>query len=57
MNISYNDLKNMEIPLPPIENQMKISEEYQNELRLYQNSIREAENRWKSVVVKLQNEI
>ncbi|MCI9072866.1 MAG: N-6 DNA methylase [Lachnospiraceae bacterium] len=57
MNISYGDLKNMEIPLPPMETQKKVSEEYQRELELYQNSIKEAEQRWKTAIARLQNEI
>ena len=57
MNISYGDLKNLEIPLPPLESQKKVSEEYQRELEHYQKSIKEAEKRWKTAIAKLQNEI
>lgn len=57
MNISYKDLMNVEIPLPSIEDQMQIAEEYEKELRLYQETINAAEDRWKSVLNRLQNNL
>ena len=57
MNISYKDLRNMEIPLPTIESQQKIAEEYQSELKRYQDSVAEAEKRWKAVIAKLQDDM
>ena len=57
MNISYRDLKIMEIPLPAIERQRELAEEYEKELRVYQTSIQEAEKRWRSVVSRLQGEM
>ena len=57
MNISYKDLMTVEFPLPPIEEQEKIAEEYEEELRIYQETVRNAENRWKDVLERLQNKI
>jgi len=57
MNISYKDLKSLEIPLPPIDKQKKIADEYEHELKVYQESIKAAENRWNEVVGRLQSEI
>ena len=57
MNISYKDLKNIEIPLPPLKKQISIAEEYTKELEMYLDSIQSAEERWNGVVERLQNMI
>ncbi|WP_462289385.1 restriction endonuclease subunit S [Holdemanella biformis] len=57
MNISYKELNNLEIPLPSIEEQRSIAEEYTRELRVYKKAIQEAENRWNSTLAKLQARI
>lgn len=57
MNISYKDLMNIEIPLPDFEAQIKVAEEYEEELRLYQETVKAAEERWKSVIDRLQSEL
>ena len=57
MNISYKELNNIEIPLPSIEEQKAIAEEYTRELEVYKKSIQEAENRWNSILAKLQDRI
>lgn len=54
MNISYKDLKVLEIPIPPIEQQKKVSEEYIQELKKYRETIAAAEKRWSEVLSKLQ---
>lgn len=54
-NISYKDLKTLEIPLLRIEEQRTIVEEYEKELAKYLESICNAENRWREVVDRLQN--
>lgn len=57
MNISYKELNNIEIPLPSIEEQRSIAEEYTRELKAYKKAIQEAENRWSSVLADLQGRI
>ena len=57
INISYNDLKSMEIPLPPLEDQEELAEEYERELEVYQKTVEAAKVRWKNTVVKLQGKI
>ena len=57
MNISYKELNNIEIPLPSIEEQKFISEEYKRELEIYKKAIRDAENRWTSTLEKLRERI
>ncbi|HIT90381.1 MAG TPA: restriction endonuclease subunit S [Candidatus Merdenecus merdavium] len=57
MNISYKELNNIEIPLPSIEEQKSIADEYIKELEIYKKSIQEADNRWYSTLSKLQDRI
>lgn len=53
INISYKDLKALEIPVPPLEEQQKKADEYTKELKIYKDSIAAAEKRWSEVVDKL----
>ncbi|MCD7991301.1 MAG: restriction endonuclease subunit S [Clostridia bacterium] len=57
MNISYKELNNIEIPLPSIEEQESIADEYLKELEIYKKSIQEADNRWYSTLSRLQGRI
>ena len=57
MNISYKELNNIEIPLPSIEEQRSIAEEYTREIEVYKKAILEAENRWTSKLSRLQARI
>ena len=57
MNISYKELNNIEIPLPSIEEQKSIAEEYEKELEAYKKAIQAAENRWSSTLARLQGRI
>lgn len=54
MNISYKDLNVLEIPLPPLERQQTVAKEYLKELKTYQDTIAEAEERWGTALSKLQ---
>lgn len=54
MNISYKDLGDIEIPLPPLEKQQRIAKTYLEELKNYQETVRNAERRWESVLKKVQ---
>lgn len=54
MNISYKDLNVLEIPIPPMEQQRKVVEEYIKELRRYTETIAAAQKRWNEVLGKLQ---
>lgn len=57
INISYKDLKTLEIPLLRVEEQKMIAEEYEQERFRYVESIRLAENRWNEVMERLQNTV
>ncbi|MEK5489826.1 restriction endonuclease subunit S [Paenibacillus sp. FSL R7-0297] len=57
INISYKDLKSLEVPLLRVEEQKVIAEEYEQERSRYVESIRLAENRWNEVMERLQNTI
>ena len=57
MNISYKELNHIEIPLPSIEEQKSIAEEYEKELEAYKKAIQAAENRWSSTLARLQGRI
>lgn len=57
MNISYKELNNIEIPLPSVEEQKMIAEEYTRELEVYKKTIQEAESRWNSTLARLQDRI
>ena len=54
MNISYKDLKVLEIPLPALDKQEAVAKEYLEELERYKTTVSEAEKRWSDVVEKLQ---
>jgi len=54
MNISYKDLKVLEVPFPSIEEQGQIAKEYENSYKKYTESISEAEKQWKDTLDKLQ---
>jgi hypothetical protein len=56
-NISYKDLKTIEIPLLRLEEQQAVVDEYEQELELYLESIKNAEDRWQSVVTRLQDNL
>lgn len=53
MNISYKDLKNLEVPLPSIDNQHNIVQEYLTELTKYQETLNAAKMRWAEVLDRL----
>ena len=57
INISYKDLKSMEIPLLPLAEQEELAEEYERELDIYQKAVEAAKTRWKNTVNKLQRRI
>lgn len=57
MNISYKELNHIEIPLPSIEEQNAIAEEYEKELEAYKKAIHDAESRWNSTLARLQGRI
>jgi SAM-dependent methyltransferase len=54
MNISYKDLENIEIPVPSMDEQKAVAEEYERELQQYIETIKRAENRWNEVLARLQ---
>ena len=50
INISYNDFKALEIPVPPIDEQNAKAEKYMEEYCIYKSSIESATSRWKNVL-------
>jgi type I restriction-modification system DNA methylase subunit len=57
INISYKDLKTLEIPLLRVDEQKVIAEEYEQERSIYVENIRLAEDRWNEVMERLQKTI
>lgn len=54
MNISYKDLKVLEVPFPTLNEQERIAKEYKESYTEYVKSISEAEKRWHDTLSKLQ---
>ena len=54
MNISYRDLKVLEVPIPPLDTQKAVVKEYLEELKNYRETVAGAEKRWAEVLAKLQ---
>lgn len=54
MNISYKDLKVMEVPFPSLDEQEQAAKEYKESYNEYVKSISEAEKRWQDTLNKLQ---
>jgi type I restriction enzyme M protein len=54
MNISYSDLKMLEIPYPSKEEQDQVAQDYENSYNQYIKSISEANDRWNETLNKLQ---
>lgn len=54
MNISYRDLKVLEVPVPPLDTQKAVAKEYLEELTKYREAIAAAEKRWTETLTKLQ---
>lgn len=49
MNINYSDIMEMEIPLLSMDEQKKMIENYNEELRIYKDATLKAENRWNDI--------
>lgn len=54
MNISYKDLRVLEVPIPPMETQQAVTKEYLEELQNYRETVAAAERRWAEVLTRLQ---
>ena len=54
VNLSFRDVQEIEIPLPAIQEQKKLTEEYERELELYLSTVKAAEERWNNTLEKLQ---
>lgn len=55
MNISYKDLKLLEVPFPSLEEQEKAAKEYDESYQVYKQAISKAEEKWNTTLSKLQN--
>ncbi len=49
VNINYQDICQLEIPTPPIEEQLNIANEYEAGLKLYKETIKAAEDAWNKI--------
>jgi restriction endonuclease S subunit len=57
MNINYSDIMEMEIPLLPFDKQQEIIKQYQIELEVYKDTIKNAESRWSNIKDGIYNEL
>lgn len=57
MNLNYTDIREMEIPLLPINKQHEMINQYNDELRVYKETIKQAEARWSNVKDNIYNEL
>jgi len=55
MNISYKDLNILEIPIPVLEQQKIVAQEYTEELKRYKETVAAAAKRWTDALAKLQS--
>jgi len=49
VNINYQDICELEVPVPPMDEQLDIAEEYSAGLRLYKKTIADAEDTWNMI--------
>lgn len=54
MNISYRDLKVLEVPILPLDTQKAAAKEYLEELTKYKETVAAAEKRWTEALARLQ---
>ena len=57
MNINYSDIMEMEIPLLSMDEQRKIIDKYNEELSIYKDATRKAENRWNNIKNNIYNKL
>lgn len=57
VNLSFRDVQEVEIPLPAIHEQKKLTEEYERELEAYLSTVKAAEERWNNTLEKLQTRL
>ncbi len=57
INLSYKDMQSLEIPLPDMDKQESLAQEYQTELKTYLDTISKAESRWRTVLSRLQQQL
>ena len=57
MNINYSDIMEMEIPLLSMDEQKKMIENYNEELSIYKDATRKAENRWNNIKNNIYNKL
>lgn len=57
MNINYSDIMEMEIPLLTINKQQEMINQYNEELKVYKETIKKAETRWSNVKDNIYNEL
>ncbi len=57
MNINHVDIMEMEIPILPMDKQQEMIKRYNEELKVYKETIRKAESRWSDMKNSIYNEL
>lgn len=57
MNINYADIMEMEIPLVSIIKQRDMIEQYNNEFKIYKETVKKAEEKWSNIKDNIYNEL
>ncbi|MDL2292508.1 restriction endonuclease subunit S [Acholeplasma sp. OttesenSCG-928-E16] len=57
VNINYQDICELEVPIPPLEEQLEITNEYEAGLKLYKETINQAEYAWSKIKANVQRKL
>ena len=57
ININYQDINQLEVPIPPLDDQMEVVYEYRQGLDLYVKTINAAESAWKAIKADVQKKL
>lgn len=57
VNINYNDICQLEVPTPSIDEQKQVVDEYNTGLKLYKETVTAAEEAWKKIKTEVQKKL
>lgn len=57
VNINYKDISELEVPVPPMDEQLEIANEYNTGLNLYKKTITAAEEAWSTIKNSVKNKL
>ena len=57
ININYQDICELEVPVPPMDDQLEIANEYNAGLNLYKKTIAAAEEAWSMIKNNVKNKL